>query len=580
MANSTIQGMYLHYWFSDYAGRAGGNNADLYTNFLKAKGKLGYQQYFGKNGIATLDYNQRLKEMQSSWGVNDKEFENIVAFLTGDDKVRAEIFEAEAPQNVSVLGLLRESIGENTENVSPEQIATIIDDFLVKLKKAIEEIFEKIEGPTWENFKNNVVKDYASHDGKNLTGSALKQAIIADFLTHEGLVKLNLSTTTTKGADQAGLQTALRNISLLLEALPEYGAEGNSSMGAVQYSTSKTAEGTMDKTENGLGTLFVIARKLQGLFNNVVGQSGELAWSTAEEKWLKDLISEGKISWLDGTAIVETKVIGGNQLETVRTGKADPTMKKDLDKKTKKGKKKTVSKGDVRVTISDDKILISYGISVKTYSFSTSTGAKTVALVDNTPFLDAANKLFGDRGGIRYMVNLAGGNPGVRFDAQGENLKEYSLSELNERWDALVQEVTARNFIDVIAGVVTKEGPTTLYLVINGQIIPILTILNNLANGVLNFSSRAVNDSGYVLRRSSLMKLNTWHFSTGYTKNRKADLMQRYKGQADKTSKIAQTKMVREAAIARSNEASANIIAQLQAAKLTVSLTQLENLLK
>lgn len=542
--------LYLHYWFDDYVKSAGDGNADMYTNFLKTKNGIGYSKYFGKNGIATQEYNQRLKQMQSNWGfAYDDEFERVIHFLMDDDNTRSEIFKDQAPTNISTLGMLRESAND----IDPEEIATIVDNFLKALQNAVQKMYIKIEGKPWEEFKEKVVEEYAETKG-GLTGSVLKQAIISDFLTHEGLVNLNLTTSTSNAADQAGLQTALRNISLLLDALPEYGTSGNSILGSMDYS-SRNNSGT---TKNGLGTLYKIAEKLQGLFNNVVGQGGELAWKVAEQTGLEKMISRGDMPLLSGDAFVSAEVIGGKQMTITRSGKKDSNLESDIEKKIEK-KKKSVSKGDVQVTIADNKVLITYGVSVKTYSFNTKTGAKNVGLVDSTPFLIAAQKLFEGDNGWRYMINLAGGNPG---SSNNSSEKGYSLTDLNNRWDALVKEVVARNFIDVIAGVATQYGPTTLYLVINGQIIPITDILENLSNNVLDFSNRLINSNGLSLKRKTMMDMNTWiYYNNQAQKNRYTDIHN-------------------EAALLRSSTAGTAIMQHLNQQKLVVSLTQLQNILK
>lgn len=542
--------LYLHYWFDDYVKSAGDGNADMYTNFLKTKNGIGYSKYFGKNGIATQEYNQRLKQMQSDWGfAYDDEFERVIHFLMDDDNTRSEIFKDQAPTNISTLGMLRESAND----IDPEEIATIVDNFLKALQDAVQNMYAKIEGKPWEEFKDKVVREYAETKG-GLTGSALKQAIISDFLTHEGLVNLNLTTSTSNAANQAGLQTALRNISLLLDALPEYGTSGNSILGSMNYSSRNNSGITKD----GLGTLYKIAEKLQGLFNNIVGQGGELAWKVAEQTGLEKMISKGNMPLLSGDAFISTEVIGGRQMTITRSGKKDSNLESDIEKKIEK-KKKSVSKGDVQVTIADNKVLITYGVSVKTYSFNTKTGAKNVGLVDSTPFLTAAQKLFEEDNGWRYMINLAGGNPG---SSNSSSEKGYSLTDLNNRWDALVKEVVARNFIDVIAGVATQYGPTTLYLVINGQIIPITDILENLSNNVLDFSSRLINSNGLSLKRKTMMDMNTWiYYNNQAQKNRYTDISN-------------------EAALLRSSTAGTAIMQHLNQQKLVVSLTQLQNILK
>ena len=115
------------------------------------------------------------------------------------------------------------------------------------------------------------IEQYAATKGMVAGSSKMRQAILNDFLQHQGLVKLGL--TANLGTGQSTLETSLRNMVLLAEALPEYGSQGSQILGGKNYSTRKGNR----RTKNGLDTLYVIAGKLQGLFNNVIGTAGEIA---------------------------------------------------------------------------------------------------------------------------------------------------------------------------------------------------------------------------------------------------------------------------------------------------------------
>lgn len=549
--NAAESNMYVHYWFYDYEKNAGAAG-DLYKNYNREK-------YFGKEGLLQPILKQRIDSLNTS-GMAIEEFEALIDFLSEDTSgLRKEVFEGHAVNNISTATALRESkeavIGNSKiAEATAEEIAMIVDDFLQKLEHAIVEMYNTIVGSgSWDSFQAQVVEEFAKN--KKRPSGKISESILKSFLTHEGLTKLNLNTTAGKESD-ATLQTSLRNIALILEALPDYGTGGSSTLGSRRYSTGST-QGKYKISGSGGDTLGIISGKMQGLFSNLVGKGGEVAWKTAEEA-----AEEEVQDFLEEKVNVTAEVIGGQTLQIERK------ISSNMPPKNKKNTTTVVSKGDTKVTITKGKkVIIEYGVSVKTYTFNKA-GSKTVSIVDGTNFFDAAIKLFGTDNGWRYMLNLGAGHPGKswygRDDTKGS---AKSASDLNAQWDTLLNQIVANAFLDILMGIITKEGPTVLYLVVNGNIIKISDILANLASGSMDFSKRVWEvtqrknggTGSKALTRASLMKLNEWQWS----------------GQ---NSKIKTKDKDSEKAVQRSSQVVPALYDRLKQQKISVSLNHLEAL--
>lgn len=541
--------LYIHYWYADYEAHAG-PAAQMYNALAVAKAKA---DFFGQNGLGMKQFQERVEQMNK--GASDEAFDKIIDFLSGDEGLRKEVFDSQTSQNVSAKGLARTAIGTATVesiNAQAEQMAEIIDNFQTQLEQTINELYAKSVDPkTWQSFVDETISQYAKTKGVVAYSSKMRQAILNDFLKHQGLVKLGL--TANLGTGQGVLETSLRNMVLLAEALPEYGSNGGTVLGGKNYSTGSGKH----RTGNGIDTLYVIAGKLQGLFNNVVGTAGEIAWAVAEEGATEKL----------GEALDEANI----RIKAAPVGGTTVTVTEHGEKIGEKGKPiKNVSKPDVKVQIiKNGQVLVEYGASVKTYSFSSNSGAKTVSLVSGTSFLQAADKAFGAQGGRRYMLNLAAGHPGKGV-SKGIN---YTASDLNSKWDSLVEYVVIQNFLNVLLGTLTKEGPNNLYLVVNGQVVTVPEILSKIGNGDMSFSSRVYSETASGTRsltRASMMKLNEWQWMTN-ARTRTQDAKSFAEEQSPDFIGPKQN-----AALSRSASAESAIIDRLRAQKLEVTLRQLE----
>lgn len=495
--------LYLHYWFANYAqkngvtlGQENGKATDLYSSFNASKNKAAY---FGKNGILNKEFSQR-KSNFILGSSSAKEMEELIDFLSNPDtelaKIRGEVYQGGLVENWSPTSL--------TKTFSdPNRLASDISIFLQELQQRIADMADRLNLDL-DALKSQIIQEYAETKGLRVGSKNFSKSVIQDFITHNGIKKLNLKT--SPGTESATLNSCVRSIILLASALPDYGESGRMSLGSMKYSTS-TDSGI---SGSGNATLGIIAGKLSGLWNNVVGRGGEIAWKKAEEVGLKELSEETKLIEKE----IPTNYRGKNLSYSVRVSGEDVVS--NLQDKTLK----SVSKPDVIISITDNNVTIEYGVSVKQYKFNSKSNSKSISIVHGTSFLEALKRYMPSGKDFGYVMNLAGGHPG-----QGGSKKkagDYTTALLNTAWNNLVESVVIRNMLDFLVGVV-NTGATTLYIVVNGRIFKIEEILDNLLTSDNGFSARVYQETirkngtkgSKGLTRASLMKMNKWIWSSG-----------------------------------------------------------------
>ena len=468
--------MYIHYWYTDYQKRGGG---DVQTNLAAVKKQIlqNHVESFAKRKNAMFAGNK-------SMVVNH--MDEIIDILTDDKNgKRKTIFDANLANPGQQEFLHGQRIGQYANsmkkaNMLAQQLASEIDLFTNKLDEVIAQIYHSIGGKNLEEYKNQVIMDYASKTHTRPGSSNFRQSIINNFMTHEGLKKLKMTASSGTGA-QSTLETTLRHLVLLAEGLPEYGSMGQS-LGGKYYSTRSGSH----RTSTGAESLGVIAGKVQGLFSNVVGSGGEIAWAVAEEEGDRKVVE--KLRQLDKNinASVHATVVG------------DTTVKNTENKSQ-------VSKGDVHIKISGKGVNIEYGVSVKNYRFDPTANTQTIDIVSGTNFLTAAYKLLGGGTNKEYLFNLAAGLPGG--SAKENNI--IDASTLNNQWNELVETVVLFNFLDFLAGTATQNSNNVLYLVFNGKIVTVDEILLNVINKQTKIKHRLYSEStGKSLQRSNFVSIN------------------------------------------------------------------------
>ena len=289
-----------------------------------------------------------------------------------------------------------------------EEIALMIDEFLKELNKFLETAFEKLQ-LNIDEYKKEVIQEYCQIKKVKPNSSNFDNKVLNDFLQHEGIVKLGLQT-----GGEGALHTSLRSLILLAEALPAYGESGNKSLSGKNYSTGAKGKG---RTSGGAHTLNVISGKCQGLFNNIVGLGGELAVETAENEVLQKMSK--RLDEMNQKIAYSVQGIG----TLVGTGENIVNSQSSSKK---------VAKGDVSVKIEGERVLIEYGISVKTGKFNPSTKTSSINLVSGASFLEMLNR-YGATGFDRgFLYHIAGAHAGRSSEDEKDNRITVDNSRLNQ----------------------------------------------------------------------------------------------------------------------------------------------------
>lgn len=527
---------YFHYWYADYYAKTGREPEihDIHTSV--------------KNNIKTLKIEAKQRK-KNAWNKDSdmtfQEFEGLISFLEGDqtNDIRKQIFDANTVKNeitpMQKVRAMTENTGLTNKELSqyPEKISSMIEEFTLALNDFLNEAYQKIGIQNIETYKSMVIQEYCNKQHVVRGSGNFNDRVLKDFLTHEGIVKLGLGIKggSNEAQNQASLQTSLRSLTLLAEALPSYDGK---SLGARNYSTGNKGN---KKTSSSIETLDVIAGKCNGLFNNIVGAGGELAAAIAEESLEEGLSAKLK------------------QLNSEKYGPGITIISDVVGEDASAGK---MAKGDNHVKIimpdkngGSGQVLIDYGLSVKNYKINAKSNTATINLTNTTSFWNAMLKYAENNNGgadFGYLYHLAASYAGRGGGKEGQHWT-IENTYLTQAWNTVVQDVVVTNFLDILAGVI-GEQQTALYLNFNGRVKSLDEILSDLVANPNMLASRINNgETNRKLTRTALMRLNQFKYIDESVRNR-------YK-QTDK-----------ELGYERSREAYENIRSALQGAKLSVSL--------
>ena len=485
---------YLHFYFDD-AGIP-----------LFSRSKSTYTSYIDKQ---IAKFNNRLNIMQEQSNLQKDEFDKILDLLTTDESgVKQKIYAGEM-QGFGTASGLNDMTYSKLGNMSAQelqelllkdanQIANSISIFQKKLIEYLDTAYQKLSNTTvFSSYQRQVVIDYATT--KQIYHGGIKQQIIADFLQHDGLNKLNLKETSS------GYETAIRNLTLLAYALPELINFANQSED-ISYSTGysvKNGESRIISGTNKLPELFrVISAKIAGGFRSVTGLGGELAWVKAEQNGLI-AISE-KLKEMNHAI---------NILKDVSVKQTGATMS------TRQSGIK-VSKGDVVVSINNSGIKIQYGISVKNYQTpKSSLKVPHVTIGTYSNFYELATGTTSGIGRPISPYNLvhyaASHSSYTKSSIKKQSKGNTTEAQLKESWDEVRNFVAIRNLLNILAGeAIGQDGAdNVIVLVINGKMFRIDEILKKVKNATLSVAT------GGSISRDSLKKANVWNPDNEYDGN-------------------------------------------------------------
>lgn len=541
---------YIHYAFVDY-----GSGGSIAANFNSKKVSKDYLGENEKGGKLLNKFNTEYKESMISNG-DLSEYGEILDFFESPDDFLKDINISYADvQSTSV----RQMLSREQLTTSPEKIAEVVSDFLSKFEEVLNEMIQQlgINKTNLDAFKKAVISDYASKRNVAVGSSKFAQSVLNDLLAHQGIVKLNLAggdILDTEGAK--GVQNVLKACVLAVKALPEYGTAGSLTMGSALYSTGKTVKTSSrrKRTADGVETLQILVGKLQGLFSNVVGMGGEVAAQAALSEALEKLQES-----LDEK--IEEKTKGFFQgknfgFEVTRSG----SIKVD----DKAREVKSVSKPDVTVSVTDGKVTITYGATVKRYKADAKGNVKSVSLVKGyTDFYSALLRYVNDCGSssayaLNYVYNVAAGRDGKTARSDHANRGTISKTELNDKWQQIKDSVVISNFLHFLSGI---EGASSLLMIMNTKVVPVSQMLSGVLKSS-NIQSRLyneINGKNKTLTRAQMYRSNAWKSSSA------------------KKSR-ARTGQNKDRAQERSEEAKENIISLMRSAKLDVSLKDIANI--
>lgn len=548
---------YLHYYFADYLQENG--HVDM-----AAFGAAKQNELIGQ---LAQKYNSKLSALSSAAAKDSSSLEeatSLLDFMTSDAaksefQSAYESYVAEnGEQDYSALKQssyedmtykqLDEAVKKNAENITID-----LCSFRDNLQNQFESMYKLLAGneTTASEYKRAVLEYYKETQQIPGGDSEVASKIIQDCLN-----KASKGLSTIKGMGQGKTSDTLRSvvneIALAVNAL-DIAVNGVD----IFSGTTKVVSGSGSRNATGQTEILgALAGKISGWVSNVKGAGNELAWEEAAREVVLKII-EGQKE-VNESAKASMKVInqGGS-----KNPWATITAALDEDKQLSENYDKSSvaqAKSDVAVYVSEGNVELVFGFNVKNYTVNTSTGVANIALVKETPFLSAAEKLFGGAD-FGYMMNLAAGHAGKGYHANAS--ASYSDSTLNSAWNDLVQCVVLYNFVDYISGTITTD--TAIYLAVNNKLYTVQEVLADIASGNNKIiSTLEQKGSTKTIQRSTLRNLNKWAYREG------------------ESSRAAKTRCNTEKANERSENAWEEIDAQLQKASLKVDLSVIASLLK
>lgn len=523
---------YLHYYFA---------NADMQSSFGSADYNEAKQKEILMQQKRLFDLNRQRNTSQ----LDTQKFGSAIEFLMGNSAessiVRENVYNQSASANTpvpidfSVGGVSIGSLGSRGKAAlaKAQEIASNIDLFNNGLSNALTQAVTLVNS-NLDEYKTEVIKSYVQAKGlsSDLGGSELAQRIIQDFLIRDGLSFLKDSS--------SSLNTVLNKLTLLATALPEFKSGMGSSF---KYNTG--SKKTLKSISSDAEFINVLAGKCSGLWNNIKGAAGEMAVLQGELAVAKRAAK--------GFAGVQAEITGnkrvaGSQWANIsRQTKVNDDMTEMLKLKDM-SLSEHVSKADVTVTLTENDVIVNYGLSVKEFkpaSPDTNGVIGKVTIQDNTSFLESANRTFSGNG-IAYMYNLAGGHGNSNVDLEG--VPTYSNEDLNSMWRQLKETVVISNFLYYLVGL-PKEN--VYFLVGNKRVYDMSDIIDSVVG-----NPKLLESNFKMVSRETMMRTNRW---------------------VDRTEGKAGTNRNMKSAKARSESAIKSINSYLERAKITISLSLLMN---
>ena len=569
---------YLHYRFADYiaARSRGASGASFYADTLETFAQTD-ENFENIRKSLQSDVSRKMRDSVhdiSGGQVGDrafKEYEALLDVFANPDESFQEMFQIEYDKNKINLATARQladpSIAKSGKvfqiGTTPEELAAQFQNFALGLNKMIDDLFKTFfNGKSRDEFMNELIrqifhKNYSALSGEEAT--RIHNELLSCFLTHEGFVKLKLNRDElfdgSLMANNPTMQTSFLNLLSAAMALQDAGvgltnrrfSKGDSkAKGGVKKGIAKTES----------EVLGILIGKGQGHINNLNGGGAEIAANTAVSTLIEEFFQqEGRIlqnlnldQILGDNVEVHTKVTGGSLVEA---------------KNSKNKIQKTVSKPDVSISITNDKVVINCGINVKQYKTSADKSKiSTISLTSATSFREALYRSQISSAEIGYIYNLLVGHAGKGIRNKSS---QVANQDLNEQWNNIKDAVIQREFVNALMGFDNEAGSYALVLSVNGHLYSIPQLVDKIAANNIGGSIRAKSSkhaSGWrALSRAGFVKDNKWL---------------NLKGEPVNADKVKESEKDAEWAVTRSQDLFPSILSSLNEVKLDITLKNIQ----
>ena len=241
---------------------------------------------------------------------------------------------------------------------------------------------------------------------------------------------------------------SVAKIRIAIDAIPMLNSSSTSAKGITVTHSHSKAHGVSNKSE----LIAIFFGKVGGILSGLSGSVEEIAVGHGLEGCIKKA----------GEEFSKTKAyfVGG------KIQQWDSKIEEDANVELATG---TYNKNDVTLVITKDKVILTFGASVKTTKKTNETGIPIdIKLHDGTNLLEALKKVQGEIS-AHYIYNLAGG------------LQKTGEASLQQGWRSLVDYAVALNFMDYLVGKGFANN-NNLILVANRKIYSMKEILMGIAD--------------------------------------------------------------------------------------------------
>lgn len=407
------------------------------------------------------------------------------------------------------------------------QLINYLQMFINQLSTLSEELYNEMNNPTiYQEYTQQIIAKYCLK--KQIDSNSFAASVIQDFLRSDGFKSFEKGLS----ASTARMERVVNRFILLAAALPEW----EQGIG-MNYSNSRGTSGRINSAED---FWKIISQKVSGLISSAQGAVGEIAAAKAELKLISELASKTSVDVIGKAFLTGSNraSLNGFQISSNIKYKEDAKLEQFKNIKTPS----SIGKSDVQMIISDDKVALQYGMSVKNYKVKkkNNTTFKTYTIHHEGNFLDLYDKVYNDND-HNFLKNLGAGHVGN---------SDMSVSNMDLLWQNLMKTITAEVFSDAITGNVDSN---TIFVVLSGKVFAVDDILNRIL--------------GYVMNQ------NGYSMSYGYQNTIKRSTLLRY------NAMINGPKHNMKYAMERSKKANAKIDNYLSKIKMTITLNTLTSLL-